>query len=224
MLLPERELKFLLDQEQTERFVAEAARHLVLDIHAGAPIAYTRTTYLDTPDLALYHAKGPLRRRLRIREYAAAARLEDEPVLTGVRFVELKESANGSRRKQRMRVPQDMQVDIMLDELGAHEQSVTPQLTTWYRRSSYRSEGLRVTLDHGVDFCRPIDLDPTRGPVRPASIAASWSETVLEVKLTGELPSWLRRTLGDTVATLGLSKFEAGMIALRESQRRSFAA
>jgi len=218
----ERELKFLLDSDQALRFIAESALYIAPEIHdEQAPVAYTRTTYLDTLDHALYLAAGTVNRRLRIREYASAGSLDAAPMLTGVRFCELKESANGSRLKTRVRLPATMPVDIVLEQLGLGAQPVSPQLTTWYRRTSYRGDGLRVTLDHGVAFCMPIDLDAAKAPVAPTEVIKRWPDVVLEVKLTGELPRWLRPALDGAIHQLGLSKFETGMLALRERARRA---
>lgn len=217
----ERELKFLLDSEQALRFIAESALYLTPEIHdEQAPIAYTRTTYLDTSDHALYLAARTVNRRLRIREYASAPSLDVRPALTGVRFCELKESANGSRIKTRVRLPSSMPVDIVLEHLGMGAQPVGPQLTTWYRRTSYRGAGLRVTLDHGVSFCKPVLLDDPQA-AEPTDVIKRWTETVLEVKLAGDLPRWLQSALDGAIHQLGLSKFESGMLALRASDRRA---
>ncbi len=91
----EREQRFLLTRAQTVAFLRAVSTHVVPELHDRArPLSFTRTTYLDSVDLAyLRSCTGRVARRLRLREYAAASNLHETPLLTGVSFLELKQSA-----------------------------------------------------------------------------------------------------------------------------------
>lgn len=229
----EREIKYVLEEPRVPRFLRDAAQHLEVETHDPFhPVAYSRTTYLDTDDLGLLRSPDAVRRRLRIREYAAAPDLLTSPTLTGVSFLELKESNEGRRSKARVRLPAAKLRQLLegsappaeLDDLGlpihpaVHDclrsQKVRPWMTTWYRRTSLVARGLRVTLDHGVSFCEPSCLGDRGAFAIPAHTVAVWPATVLEVKLTGALPDWLAAQLATMTQAINLSKFEAGMRVL----------
>jgi hypothetical protein len=227
----ERELKFVLDDARVARFLVAASAELALEIHAAhAPVSYTRTTYLDNDELGLLRAPGPVRRRLRIREYSAATDPVAAPSLTGVSYLESKESCGGHRNKARVRLSAGSLGELLAGDsrsalhlLGCtspdlrswlREQQVRPRMTTWYRRTSMVAPGLRVTLDHGVAFCAPEMQASTGSPARPAHVVATWPGTVLEIKLVGALPEWLAREVEGLGEAIGLSKFEAGMHAM----------
>ncbi|HSY39678.1 MAG TPA: hypothetical protein VLA79_09120, partial [Polyangia bacterium] len=84
------ELRYLLSHGEMRRFLDAIAARAAIEIYdPQRPISYTRTTYLDTNDLAYFRTgDGAPARRLRIREYAVAATAKDAPVLSGVAFVE----------------------------------------------------------------------------------------------------------------------------------------
>jgi hypothetical protein len=234
MAWQERELKFMLDEARTpELLAAAAAAGLEIETHDPAmPVAYSRTTYLDTDDHALLLADDGIRRRLRIREYADAPDLGAAPVLSGVSFLELKESQDGQRRKARIRIDAALLRQLFdgaatasgtFGQLGdprvlACGERLRPRMTTWYRRTSLVSPGLRVTLDHGVVFCAPTVPGQAGAPATPGEVLSSWPGTVLELKLDGELPTWLARQVAGIPEAVGLSKFEAGMSALMASR------
>src|SRR3954464_4408492 len=87
------EQRFLLTRAQTVGFLRAVSTHTVPELHDRArPLSFTRTTYLDSVDLAyLRSCAGRVARRLRIREYAAASNLVERPLLTGHCFLELKQ-------------------------------------------------------------------------------------------------------------------------------------
>ena len=98
------ELRYLLSRGEMRRFLDAIAARTAIEIYdPERPISYTRTTYLDTDDLAYFRAgEGAPARRLRIREYAVAATAKDAPVLSGVAFVELKQHDGPARSKVRL--------------------------------------------------------------------------------------------------------------------------
>src|SRR5262245_66405458 len=91
--LVEHEERFVLTREQVTRFFAAIGKRATVETYDRArPIAYTRTTYFDTDDSRyLRSCDGPIARRLRLREYAMAASLEDAPVLSALACLELKQ-------------------------------------------------------------------------------------------------------------------------------------
>jgi hypothetical protein len=143
------EHRFLPSREQANRFLAEVASRLTIVIHDPArPVGYCRTTYLDTPG-GEYHrtSRTPLARRLRVREYAAAASLDDPARLTGACHLELKETCGSLRMKRR-------------SQLGGElaRRDVLPVVTTWYRRLELVDGGVRVTFDEELAFGPPVPL------------------------------------------------------------------
>ena len=182
----EYERRFILDRGQTEAFLTATADQIQLaDHHRQSPVAYTRTTYLDTPDLDYLRSctdhtagLGAIARRLRIREYAAAVDAEVCPNLTGICFIELKESMGSMRKKRRFAAPRGVLANMVrsrgeLDPEWAEPASGSRSLAeirrrlerarlraclvTWYRRWSFRAKTapIRITLDEGLAFSRP---------------------------------------------------------------------
>ncbi len=183
----ELERRYLLDRAQTERFLAATAAHLCLaEHHHQYPVAYTRTTYLDTADAAYLRAcdrhsagRAEVARRLRIREYAAGLDPDGPAYLTGIAFLELKENMGAMRKKRRFAAPPGILAELvrrrgMVDAgrvaqaagaLAAIQRRLErdrlhPCLMTWYRRWSFHAPGapIRVTLDEGLAYCRPWSL------------------------------------------------------------------
>ena len=101
------EQRFLLTRAQTVAFLRAVSTHTVPELHDRArPLSFTRTTYLDSVDLAyLRSCAGRVARRLRLREYAVASTLVEPPLLTGHCFLELKQSAGAVRSKLRLAAP-----------------------------------------------------------------------------------------------------------------------
>jgi hypothetical protein len=236
------EERFLLTRAQVTRFFASLARHAAVEIYdRERPIAYTRTTYLDTDDFAFYRScQDPVSRRLRFREYAMAASLEDTPILSPLAFLELKQFAGTSRSKVRLSAPPNVlrrlierrgQCDdpIAFEQqlaLGAIQQelcrpTMAPRLTTWYRRAALTAESgrVRITLDERLTFCRPQTLGVVGAEVAPApgDVFAAGPARILEIKRWGARPGWLTRALIGLEQAPEFSKFRMGMSALGAS-------
>ena len=218
--------------------MAVVAPRLTLEVFdLNRPIAFTRTTYLDTDDLAFFGScDQPISRRLRVREYAGASNLDEEPTLSGITFLELKESAGPVRSKARFAAPADAIAEIiesggerplawagMLRELQTFqsilgylkEGRLKPRVTTWYRRAALSGAkgSLRVTLDESIAFCRPtLCVDPAQ----PNEILAVGPGRVLEVKYHGKPPEWLTGELGRLEEAPAFSKFRVGMEHVRK--------
>ena len=190
------------------------------------PIAYTRTTYFDTEGLHLLGTgwKGPLR-RLRLREYAGAADLSRPAVLTGQRYLELKESAGTWRSKVRHALS-EAEAEALLRGMPLPEGSlaawvkqaasepVRPWVTAWYRRSTYasREPGVRLTLDEELLFALPPRNCAAGQEAKPLWRLGQAPSVLLEVKWRGPTPPWLEQVLRgvESFAATG-TKFERGM-------------
>jgi hypothetical protein len=238
----EHEIKFAVPMDQVDVFFAETEGRLSPQVYDEAlPVSFSRTTYLDTPELTyLGSSREGLSRRLRIREYAGAAAAGEPVRLMDLCYLEYKESQAGQRSKARVRMAAHDIAEILQrparlvdglrnpsrSELRAAQvlvrelegKRLLPQLTTWYRRQSMRdaSGSVRVTLDTELAFCHPIRLgaDGAGQPVLPAErVAGHAPACLLEVKSMGDPPAWLERAM----RTLGkppgtrLSKYTMGM-------------
>jgi hypothetical protein len=207
------EHKYLPDAEAARSVWAVASAHLRALEDPARPIAYVRTTYFDTPDLTYYRsARGPVARRIRVREYASATAPGEPPRLSERCFLELKESAGGQRSKLRLELePQEVALHLE----NHPDAPLAPVLTTWYRRRSLADAGerLRVTLDEEVCFCAPTTVGSPCADVL-GRIVARGPAFVLEVKRWADAPPWLGRTLGSIREAVGFSKFSAGMLAV----------
>lgn len=215
---------------------------LELDVYdAERPVAYSRTTYLDTDQQDFYRScqEGPVARRLRIREYAAAARLDELPELTGMPFLEYKESSGARRRKARFAAPPDVitalidgkelpdvwhrqlaqEPEIQAFEAAFREQLLAPRMTTWYRRVSLSAPGVRVTLDEGIWFCPPVRPGNAGEPATPELAAAGGPGRIVEVKVQDQAPPWLVEAMDGLTESTHFSKFVAGTATLRSSRR-----
>ena len=241
------ELKFALSLPQANAFLEASAPWLVTKVYDEAlPIAFSRTTYLDSPDRRyLVSSRDRVSRRLRIREYAGAPAPDVPARLTGISYLEYKESSKGRRNKARLALSTDEIAEILrqpditslterLTGVGDRESvqklarelithRLTPHLTTWYRRSSMvdEQEDVRITLDTEIAFCPPLEFDGDhRGAPTPAVVAGYAETCLLEVKYAGEPPHWLHRALGDLGKPDRLSKYAMGMHALETAAIR----
>jgi hypothetical protein len=235
------EQRFLLTRAQLVGFFGAVARHATLELYDRAhPISYTRTTYFDTDDGAYFQScETPVSRRLRLREYASAASIEQAPTLTGICFLELKQNAGKVRSKVRVAAPPAVLADFLrrqgtfdahaagLQDLAALRaikdelvagRSVKPRLTTWYRRSCMTAEGgrIRITFDENLTFCQPQHMGAIGEIVGPQDVIAHGPARVLEIKQFGETPDWLLRAITGLNPANNFSKFRVGMTAMRQ--------
>jgi hypothetical protein len=230
------ELRFLLSRAEMRRFLDAVAARAAVEIYDPTrPISYTRTTYLDTDDLGYFRSgEGEPARRLRVREYAVAAAPKDDPVLSGVAFIELKQHAGDARSKVRLAATPS-EIARLVDARGALEPerapnsalaaiahelalpSMAPRLATWYRRLCLTADGrrVRITLDERLTFCRPQPIGAAGDPAAPRAreVVAAFPARVLEVKHCGEMPLWLGPALEALQPADSFSKFRMGMTA-----------
>jgi hypothetical protein len=225
--MAEQEHKFLLSAAQAAHWMDLLHRHL-----GAARDGHNRTIYLDTEDLAFFRARGGQRQRVRIREYAA-----DETGRHMQRncYLELKASSGVSRRKARLALPCVAARALLRGEAIApwwqsieHSPDLAPLLPllargdlrprvcTWYRRSAFEHDRLRVTLDADLSFCRPALPGRLH---RPSSVFCELPVRVLEIKSQGDVPAWLQCAMATNTSASGFSKFEAAMAAVIEYDR-----
>jgi hypothetical protein len=236
----EHEERFVLTRAQVTRFFAAISGHATVETYDRArPIAYTRTTYFDTDDsLYLQSCDGPIARRLRLREYAMAASLEDAPVLSSTACLELKQNTGTARSKVRLQASPTL-LRLLIERRGLRDPAfvsleplsalatlqnefaiptIAPRLTTWYRRAAMTAESgrLRITLDERLTFCRPQIVGVVGAEVAPspADVVAPGPGRVLEIKFWGDRPLWLARALDGLEPAHGFSKFKMGMAAI----------
>jgi hypothetical protein len=136
------------------RLLALASRHLRPE-HGAAAMAYSRTTYFDTPDLSYYRSSsGTVKRRLRVREYAVPSDADEPPVVTDGCFLELKQSAGNLRTKTRLALQPG---DLPRQLAALTDAPLAPCVATLYRRRALIDAvgQLRVTLDDRLMLCRP---------------------------------------------------------------------
>ena len=233
----DRERRFQPSREALASFLGAVqgwtSRHLY---DPGLPVAYTRTTYLDTDGLDfLGTCHSGQAERLRLREYAGAAHLAEAPVLTGKRFLELKRNHGERRTKVRLPVTeaearavldgQPLPVDGAASRLlrQASLTPVRPWVTAWYRRTTLATVScdVRITLDEGLVFALPPDTSSDGALAVPTRLVGrAPPATVVEVKWKRDAPSWLEEALwGLSSHETAASKFEQGMRALLEDAR-----
>src|SRR5688572_19869477 len=165
-LQSEREHRFLLEREEAEALMRLAAGHTRLVTYDRArPVAYARTIYLDTPDRSYYQSslRGPVRRRIRVREYAGAIDTSAVPVFTSGCFLELKESTGTAREKKRRPITIAEIEQMMADS------ALQPCLSTWYRRVTLEDAAhkIRITMDEGVVYGAPAPFGQLGEAVPP---------------------------------------------------------
>lgn len=194
------------------------------------PVAYTRTTYLDTDRMDYYRSGDDgesVHVRLRIREYAAASGLLDAPVLTGRCFLELKESIGPLRHKVRFAAP-PRAVQRLVGRAAAvgdgarlnpsiarrlRQDRPEPRVTTWYRRASFADARarVRITIDDAVRICKPCWPGEAGAAAEPGDTIAEVGGLIVELKYSGDAPDWLTRAVANLPRASGLSKFVLAM-------------
>lgn len=216
------ERRYIVSRERAETFLIDVAAHLAFCVHDPLrPVAYSRTTYFDTEDGAFLRSCGTgVARRLRLREYASAPDVLSPALLTGQRWIELKETRGRERTK--FRAPAANGAEPWRDHPVLRrvlpDAPLTPRVTTWYRRLGLEGDGVRVTLDEGLVYCLPEPAGRAGNPGEPHHAVEYGPSRVLEVKFAGEPPGWLvaaMEALPDEDTT-GFSKFWAASVALRK--------
>lgn len=228
------ELRFVADRDEATAVLAAASAHLRPEIYEPArPVSYYRTLYLDTAEERYLRSfDGATASRLRIRQYADATELGEPPRIASAAFLELKRTTGAERVKHRVELPAPGLGALLLGRPAATVEArlaeapvfasigedlrrgrLLPCMLTWYRRLSLVGGPVRLTFDEAIAYCPP-ELPIKRGELaEPAGVLARGPRAVLEVKLRGEAPAWLRHELSALAPDPHHSKFRAGMSA-----------
>ena len=231
------ERKFVTAADPLHDFVRRIERRTTLEVYDEVrPVTWNRTTYLDTDDLSYLRSArtGGIARKLRIREYASAAREGEPPEIRGPCWLELKESGGWYRTKTRAAadaeliarllgpesgrpLAEDLEKPLRVFERTLREERPTPRLTTWYRRITRVSPDrlLRITIDSELCFARPVAVGVRNGRAAPHDIVASPPFSIVEVKSAGDWGAWLADALAPLAEVRQFSKYEQGMMLLQ---------
>lgn len=236
------ELKYLID-EQT----ATAIRHEILPycspdrhnspIHGGYMI---NTLYLDTPNLAFYHAKmrdEPDRVKLRVRAYDSDGPLHFEikrkcrDVVEKTRAIVARDRCDAASRGSAGPLGRDRRSRSYLERF-VYLRTMTgaaPISLIRYHREAYQSHIDRYAR---VTFDRQVAAQPVRGwdfdgeDERWCSLAGSWmrgghhSPVLLELKCETVMPSWMSVLIQrHELKRQGFSKYCRGVDVTAGAQR-----
>lgn len=205
----ELEHRFLVDREAIDRVLAAGGGRLAEVVYDPArPIAWARTTYLDTPDeRCLRWSRAGARLRVRLRQYAAAEHAAAVPRIAAGAWLEVKRSDGLERRKLRVAV------DPARVAAAAAAAGLVPQVTTWYRRRSFAGDGLRMTIDQAIGFYRAAPLLAAEAAAEPAGLLGREPRAVLEIKSARPMPAWLAAAVRALPFAGGTSKLRAALAA-----------
>ncbi len=229
----EREHRFVVSSQEAHRFISLASRYLRVQVYdSERPLAYSRTTYFDTPDWHYFtDEEAGIERRIRLRQYASASDRSSPATLSGLAYLEYKESIGSVRDKQRFvaepgelgglmlgrRLSQENRKKLAESPLLAslaeaiRECRLCPIFSTWYRRVSLAHEEVRLTIDEDVAFCPPLAIEEAGAQAEPPRILKRVPGRILELKVLGDMPSWLSSALESLAGCETPSKFHLGM-------------
>lgn len=210
-------MKFVIGREVRERLMPHLMPHLKADENAGEGAFYPIVSlYYDNPQRDCYWEKirgAKSRRKLRVRVYGSL-----DGSLPPTSFVEVKHKCDGRGVKRRIRMPlasaltvaDGKPVDLPLsvadrrivDEVHSlvHNRDFRPCCCMRYDRQAFAdadpSSDLRITFDTGIAF-RFENLAPTPDDQNFDQYLIEDGFSVMEVKVTGSVPYWLTRMLGE---------------------------
>lgn len=199
-----RERRFLLGEVAAVEALLRG-RGAPIEYVAGQPESRITTVYLDTPEGTW--SEGRTRTKFRCKQYA-------DP---DTWWFELKRRSGNVVDKWRRPIP-SRELPALLS--GANRWDVLdpflkgrplrPLVAVRYRRLAWEWDGLRVTIDRGVEFHR-VDAGE---PWQIDGCAGALEQTVVEVKIDGPVPEWLAPALAGRRAA-GFSKSRRALFASR---------
>ena len=198
------ELKYILNEEQKERFLAGLAGHMQADQFGLTSIA---SLYYDTPDYRLIRTsieKPMFKEKIRLRSYGLAT--DSSPV-----FLELKRKAYGIVYKRRVQSTIPLvrrffnregdicaggQINNELTYFRDYYDALVPSCLIIYDRTAYFEPGgdLRLTIDRNPRY-RSDNLD-LRQSMDGISLLPEDS-AILEIKVQDAVPLWLSSLLSE---------------------------
>ncbi len=211
------EIKFVITREQREGLLPHLLPRLRADENAGEGAFYPIVSvYYDNLDRDCYWEKVRgfgNRRKMRVRVYGSL-----DGALPPTCFIEVKHKRDGRGVKRRLRVPledaltlaagkhADIPLRIMdkrlVDEVHklVHERNFEPCCCMRYDRQAFADKNpesdLRITFDTGLAY-RMDNLIPIPDDRRFENFMLPEGYSVMEVKVTGAVPFWLTRMLGE---------------------------
>jgi SPX domain protein involved in polyphosphate accumulation len=239
------ELKFILSAEQRKRLLPDLLPHLRADENAVTGAHYPIVSvYYDNAERECYwdNLNGvQSRRKLRVRLYGSR-----DGTSPPTCFAEVKHKLEGRNVKRRARLSVEEALAVAagepmpaalspgdqrtVEEIHAlvRERRLEPCVCLRYDRHAYAGidpgADLRITFDTGIAY-RFERLTPVPDDRDFSSYLHAEGASVMEVKVTGAVPYWLTRLLGETGCVMrGHSKYcralEAGDPVLREQRGR----
>jgi SPX domain protein involved in polyphosphate accumulation len=222
------EMKFVITRDQREAIMPTLMERMRADENAMEGAYYPIISlYYDTPERDCYWEKEqsvPSRRKMRVRVYGSL-----DGKLPPTIFVEIKHKCDGRGVKRRLRVPLEEAFWIcagnpprrplnvldmrIVDEIHmlVKKRNFRPTVAMRYDRQAYADKDpesdLRVTFDTGIAY-RFDNLEPVPDDRRFERFVLPDGYSVMEVKVTGAVPYWLTKLVGEHHCILqGHSKY-----------------
>ena len=209
-------MKFVITREQRDALMPYLMPHLRADANAGDNAFYPIISlYYDNADRDCYWEKVrglKSRRKMRVRVYGS---LDGQVPPTS--FIEIKHKCDGRVVKRRAQMPLEAallagagkDVELPLDfasrkvvgEVHAlvHHRGFRPLCCMRYDRQAFAdinpASDLRITFDAGIAY-RLDDLTPVPDDRNFSRYLLREGDSVMEVKVTGSVPYWLPKMLG----------------------------
>jgi len=210
-------MKFVITREQRDTLMTHLLPHLRADENAGEGAFYPIVSlYYDNEERDCYWEKMRSignRRKLRVRVYGSL-----DGSLPPTCFVEVKHKCDGRGVKRRVRVPLDVALKAAsgepidyplsvpdqrtIDEVHhlVHKRGFLPCCCMRYDRQAFADKDpesdLRITFDTGIAY-RMDDLMPEPDDRKFTKYMLPDGYAVMEVKVTGAVPYWLTRMVGE---------------------------
>jgi hypothetical protein len=211
------EIKFVITREQRDTLMPHLLPRLRADENAGDNAFYPIVSlYYDNEDRDCYWEKIRSfgnRRKLRVRVYGSL-----DGALPPTCFVEVKHKCDGRGVKRRVRLPLELALAAAdgktLDcPLSFQDQRTIEEVHRLvydrhfrrcccmrYDRQAFADKDpesdLRITFDTGIAY-RMDDLTPVPDDPNFTNYMLPDGYSVMEVKVTGAVPYWLTRMLGE---------------------------
>jgi SPX domain protein involved in polyphosphate accumulation len=222
------EMKFVITRDQRAALMPALMERMRADENAMEDAYYPIVSvYYDTPERDCYWEKEqsvPSRRKMRVRVYGSM-----DGKLPPTIFVEIKHKCDGRGVKRRLRVPLEEAFWIcagnnprrplnmldmrIVDEIHmlVKKRNFQPTVAMRYDRQAYADKDpesdLRVTFDTGIAY-RFDKLQPQPDDRSFDRFMLPDGYSVMEVKVTGAVPYWLTKLVGEHHCILqGHSKY-----------------
>ena len=210
-------MKFVITSEQRDALMPHLLPRLRADENAGESAYYPIVSlYYDNEDRDCYWEKIRSfgnRRKLRVRVYGSL-----DGAVPPTCFVEVKHKCEGRGVKRRIRLPLELALQAAdgqpidcplplqdrrtIDEVHhlVHRRGFRPCCCMRYDRQAFADKDpesdLRITFDTGIAY-RMDNLMPVPDDRRFTRYMLPEGYAVMEVKVTGAVPYWLTRMVGE---------------------------